>query len=382
MYARLLDLRSLVDKKSHFLLFGPRGTGKSWLIRHQLPKAQIFDLLDDDVYTRLLRRPRRLGDEIESDLVVIDEVQKAPRLLDEVHRLIETKRTRFLLTGSSARKLKRGGANLLAGRARSRSLFPLTMAELSDFDLVKYLNRGGLPAIYTSDDYLVDLKDYVNLYLKEEVQAEALVRRVDHFARFLDVVGAASGQELNIEAIGRDAAVPPRTVANYIEVLKDTLLAFELPPFSKTKKRKVSSKSKIYLFDVGVANFMAGRHIVSEHGESFGAAFEHFILQEVRARLSYAGIDWPMQYWRTQRGEFEVDCVLGQEMAIEIKATSSVHARDLKGLIALRSEGHIKQYFLVSRDPVQRTVDGIDVMPWTMFLSSALSQKSNHVRPA
>lgn len=371
VYSRLLDLRTLLKAKSHFL-FGPRGTGKTWLTRKQLPKAQTFDLLDDDVYTRLLRRPRQLGDEIDSDLVVIDEVQKAPRLLDEVHRLIETRRIRFLLTGSSARKLKRGGANLLAGRARSRALFPLTMAELSDFDLVRYLNRGGLPAIYTSDDYLVDLKDYVNLYLKEEVQAEALVRRVDHFARFLDVVGVSSGRELNFEEIARDAAVPPRTIANFIEVLKDTLLAFELPPFTKAKKRKVTSKSKLYLFDVGVANFMAGRHVVGDRGESFGTAFEHFILQEIRARLSYAGLDWPMQYWRTQRGEFEVDCILGQEMAIEIKATSSVQDRDLKGLRALKSEAVVKRYYLVSQDQVKRTVDDIQIMPWTAFLSSVL----------
>lgn len=371
MYPRALKLGPLLAKKSHFL-FGPRGTGKSWLIRQQLPKAQVFDLLDDDVYTRLLRRPRQLGDEIDSPLVVIDEIQKIPRLLDEVHRLIETRRTRFLLTGSSPRKLKRGGANLLAGRARSRSLFPLTMDEITDFDLVTYLNRGGLPAIYTSDDYLIDLKAYVNLYLREEVQAEAIVRRIDHFARFLDVVGVSSGNELNLEAIARDASVPPRTVASFVEVLKDTLLAFELPPFARAKRRKVATKSKLYLFDVGIANLMAGRQVVSERGEAFGAAFEHFILQEIRARLSYAGVDWPMFYWRTQRGEFEVDCVLGQEMAVEIKSSSSIDRTDLKGLRALKSEGLVKAFYLLSRDPVDRVVDGIHVMHWTTFFSSVL----------
>jgi predicted AAA+ superfamily ATPase len=183
-YKRLLDLESLLSRKSYFL-FGPRATGKSFLIRKQLDKAQKFDLLDDDIYSRFLRRPRQLGEEIsDADIIVIDEIQKLPQLLDEVHRLIETKKKKFLLTGSSARKLKHGGANLLAGRARSIFMFPLTSREISDFDLTKYVNIGGLPAIYTSDEPQEDLKSYVNTYLKEEIQQEALVRRFDHYAKF------------------------------------------------------------------------------------------------------------------------------------------------------------------------------------------------------
>ena len=245
------------------------------------------------------------------------------------------------------------------------------MTEIGNFELIKYLNRGGLPSIYTSEDPAADLKEYINLYLKEEVQAAALVRRIDHFARFLDVVGLASGSELNIESLARDAAVPPRTVANFMEVLKDTLLAFELLPFASAKRRKVTSRSKIYIFDVGVANAMAGR-IVTDRGEAFDRTFEHFLLQEIRARISYAKHDWSMTYWRTQRGEFEVDCVLGNEFAIEIKATTSVSEKDLTGLRALREEGVVKHFFLLSRDPVERTVQGIRVIPWARFLETVL----------
>src|SRR3989344_25283 len=181
MYKRLLDLKSALQKKSHFLL-GPRATGKSWLIKNQLQGAQIFDLLNTATYDRLLKRPHSLAEEVKSELVVIDEIQKLPRLLDEVHRLIEEKKIRFLLTGSSARKLKHGGANLLAGRARSLEIFPLVSREIDDFDLERYCNVGGLPMIYQSQEPWQDLQDYVQLYLKEEIIAEAIVRKIDHYA--------------------------------------------------------------------------------------------------------------------------------------------------------------------------------------------------------
>jgi predicted AAA+ superfamily ATPase len=368
MYRRKLDLRAGVAKKSHFL-FGPRATGKSWLVRQDLPQAQVFDLLSTATFDRLLRRPSALADEINNELVVIDEVQKIPRLLDEVHRLIEERGIRFLLTGSSARKLKRGGANLLAGRARSLSLFPLTSGEITDFNLLKYCRYGGLPLIYQSDDPWRDLREYVHLYLKEEITAEAVVRRVDHFARFLDVVGLTSGEEFNYQRIAEDSGVPPRTVANFVEVLQDTLLAFELTPFSKTKKRKATSKSKIFMFDVGVANYLAGRKDLLFRSEAFGKAFEHFVIQEIRAYLGYNQIDDPITYWRTTGEQNEVDCIVGNQAAFEIKAAEQASDRMLKGLKALKDEKLIKKYFLITRDPEPRVVDSIQFIPVQDFLS-------------
>jgi len=247
MYSRALDLKQALSKKSHFLL-GPRATGKSWLIQNQLgKKAQVFDLLNLTVFERFLKRPGAFAEEVNREWVVIDEIQKLPQLLDEVHRLIEERKIRFLLTGSSARKLKRGGANLLGGRARTLHMFPLTFSEIDGFDLKRYCNFGGLPMIYPSSDGWKDLQDYVQLYLKEEIIAEAAVRRVDHYARFLDVIGLRSGEELNYQGVASDSGVPPRTVANFVEILKNTLLAFEMEPYRNTRSKKSVSKSKIYL---------------------------------------------------------------------------------------------------------------------------------------
>lgn len=366
-YKRLLDLNALLKEKSHFL-FGPRAVGKSWLIYHQLKdSAVVFDLLDDDIYSRFLRRPKQLSEEIgDNKLVVIDEIQKLPILLDEVHRLIEKQDKIFLLTGSSARKLKKGGGNLLAGRARSANLFPLTSLELTDFDLQKYVNIGGMPLIYNSNDPWLDLKEYTNMYLKEEIQAEAIVRRIDHFARFLDVIGLSSGRELNIVNIANDSGVPPRTVSNFVEILKDTLVAFELIPFQKTKKRKASTKTKLYLFDVGVANYLSGRKDLFPRSEAFGDAFEHFIIQEIKNILSYKKIDEQLYYWRSN--DFEVDLIVGNKMAIEIKSTEQIGDKHVKGLKALKEEGFVKEYHIISRDPIKREIDKINVWPYNEFI--------------
>jgi predicted AAA+ superfamily ATPase len=374
MQKRYLNLKTAVEKKSHFLL-GPRATGKSWLIRHQLKSAQVFDLLDHGTYDRLLRRPEGLSEELTNKLVVLDEIQKIPKLLDEVHRLIETKGIRFLLTGSSARKLKHGGANLLAGRARQLPMYPLTAHEISSFDLVHYCQVGGLPAIYNSKEPRLDLRDYVHLYLKEEIVAESVVRKIDHYARFLDVIGTVSGEELNYEQIALDSGVPARTVNNFVEVLKDTLLAFELTPFRKTKTRKAISRSKLYVFDVGVANHLADRQNLTLKTDEFGKAFEHFLIQETRAYLGYNLKDDPMMYWRTQSGIFEVDLILGQKVAIEIKSADQFQPKMLKGLRALKEEGLVSKYFLVSRDKVERTVDGIKVIPYTRYLEMLWGNK-------
>jgi predicted AAA+ superfamily ATPase len=365
---RRLDLVALLQRSS-FFFFGPRGTGKSFLIRHTLTDCLVFDLLDDDTYQRLVRRPKRLSEEIPNQTrwVVIDEIQKLPSLLDEVHRLIEERKTRFLLTGSSARKLKRGGANLLGGRAWEALLFPLIESEIKDFSPVRYFNRGGLPRIYLSDEPEEELKAYVHLYLNEEVKAEALTRKIENFIRFLDIMGLNNGQELQYQGISNDCGVPVRTVENYISVLKDTLIGFELLPFRASTKRKAITRSKFYFFDVGVAGYLANRGEVKERSKAYGECFEHWLILETMARLSYRRRNLPLQYWRTKNG-FEVDLVIGREAAVEFKSTDHVFPDHLRGLRALSEEGKIKQYILVSNDPVNRTVEGVKLLHWKEYL--------------
>lgn len=368
---RSLDLDSLLTKKSHFLL-GPRGTGKTKLIQHSIAKkATIIDLLDDDRYSRLLRRPALLSELLPRDTkwVVIDEVQKIPALLDEVHRLIEKNGFRFLLTGSSARKLKRGGANLLGGRAWEARLFGLSFHELGkSFDLTRYLNRGGLPSIYFSDFPEDELKNYIKLYLREEIQAEAIVKKLDHFVRFLDASALTNGREINFEAIGNDAGVPSRTVASYYEILEDTLLGFQLPPFLRSKKRKAIKTSKFYFFDVGVAGALAQRGEIKEKSELFGHAFEHFMIQEIRAYLHYRNLNQPMSYWRAT-SQMEVDLIIGAEAAIEFKSTERISPSHLKGLKAFREEKLVAKYYIVSLDRLARQSEGVIHLHWRDFLT-------------
>lgn len=371
MYRRTLDLPKLLEIKS-FFLFGPRQTGKSTLIARQLPDAQVYDLLDAEVFGRLLRRPRLLEEEHQSGrLIAVDEIQKLPSLLDEVHRLIERRGIRFLLTGSSARKLKRGASNLLAGRAWEARLFPLTFQELgSDFDLSTYLNCGGLPTAYGSKYAREELNGYTNLYLREEIQAEALTRNVPAFARFLDVIALANGEELNYQSLASDCGVSPATLKSYVEILADTMLGFSLPGYTKTHKRKAIGRAKHYLFDVGVAGSLARRGTVLPGSELFGRAFEHFIIQEVRAALSYARMTLPLCYWRSV-SQMEVDLVVGDELAAEIKSTDLVSTKHLRGLRALKQEGLHRRYVVVSLDPTRRrTEDGIEIWPWREFINA------------
>lgn len=372
---RQMNLLNLM-KENSFFLFGPRATGKSFWIKHSFPKTKIFDLLDSDVYDRLLRRPRQLSEEIDEKetLVVIDEIQKLPKLLDEVHRLIEERHIRFLLTGSSARKLKRGGANMLAGRAWRAQFFPFVSAEIPDFNLLRFLNFGGLPRVYLSSKPFEELKAYVQLYVREEVKNEALTRKMENFVRFLDVMAASNGQEVNYQSLASDSGVPARTIENYIDILKDTLLGFELLPFTFTSKRKAISRSKFYFFDPGVSNYISKKLPMSEGSSSFGDSFEHWIILELRAYLSLARLDFPLYYWRTTLKD-EVDLIVGNEIAIEIKSTEQVHDKHLKGLKKLREEGKLKSYFIISRDPVSRTIDGIKAFNYQDFLALLWSGK-------
>ncbi len=371
LISRRMNLEDLLRRKS-FFLFGPRATGKSTLIEQQLPQAKVYDLLDARTLRALVRNPSLIEEQHQdpTQIIAIDEIQKLPSLLDEVHRLITKRAMRFLLTGSSARKLKRGSANLLAGRAWWAELFPLTSAEIPEFNLLTYLNTGGLPQIYGNSDYREELAAYVSLYLKEEVQAEGLTRNLPAFVEFMDVIGVSNGEELNFDSFASDCGVAPGTLKNYLQILLDTYLGFVLPGFTKTKKRKAIRRAKHYLFDVGVVNTLAQRGRIEPRSELFGRAFEHFVITEVRAYLSYARKQIQMYYWRST-SQFEVDLVIGDALAVEIKSTHHVSDKHLRGLRALREEGLIARFVVVSLDPEPRVLaDSIEIWPWKSFLEA------------
>jgi predicted AAA+ superfamily ATPase len=375
MYKRLLNLADLAQKRSYFL-FGPRASGKTTLIKSSFPEAKRYDLLNARVYSRLMRDPTVIEQETDArELVVIDEIQKLPSILDEVHRLIEERGQRFILTGSSARKLKRGAANLLGGRAFQASLFPLCSAEIPNFDLLAYLNTTGLPEFYNNPLCSDFLEAYVSTYLKEEVQGEGLVRNLPAFSRFLDVMALVNGEEVNFASIASDAGVPVRTLQGYLSILEDTLLGFTVPPFSATVKRKAITRPKFYLFDVGVVNYLARRGKILEGSELFGKAFEHLIALELRAWVSYSRSRLTLQYWRST-SQFEVDFVVGDTFAVEVKATNQVSDRHLAGLRALAEEKMVKNLYVVSCDSTRRqTKEGITIFPWREFLCELWANK-------
>ena len=365
---RYLSLSELMAKKSHFLL-GPRQTGKTSLIRDTMPHCRIYNLLDFETFLRLNQNPSRLREELKGykGHVVIDEIQKLPSLLDEVQILIEEQNLRFLLTGSSARKLRRSGVNLLGGRARTIHMHPLTSFELGDqFDLMRAINFGTLPAIYFAEDPELDLRAYAGEYLKEEIAAEGLTRNVPAFSRFLETAALRNGQIINYQAISSDAAVPRTTVQEYFSILKDTLIAEEVEPWRKTKKRKAVTTSKFYFFDVGVANHLQHSGRIAQKSKLFGDAFEAFIFQELAAYRDYISRG-TLHYWRSE-DHFEVDFILDEKIAIEVKGTSRLSKDDFKGMRALQAEKAMKSHIIVCLESVPRDVDGIRVMPWETFL--------------
>jgi predicted AAA+ superfamily ATPase len=366
---RALDLAGLMAKKSHFL-FGARQTGKTTLVRHSLPKARIYDLLDSSIYLALSHRPSRLAEEIEAGekLVVIDEIQRLPELLDEVHRLIESRGIRFLLTGSSARKLRHGGVNLLGGRARTLHLHPLTHRELgTEFSLERVASRGLLPSIYFSEDPRADLEAYAGSYLQQEIVAEAATRNLPAFSRFLRVAALCNGTIVNFTNVSNDAQVARTTVYEYFEILKDTLLLHELPAWQKSKKRKPLVSSKYYFFDVGVVSALQGRAFRVGTPE-FGEAFETFLHHELRCHSDYVSGE-PLSFWRSNSG-FEVDFIIGDHTAVEVKAKENVSAQDLKSLRALAEEKKLKRYLCVSLEKRKRVADHVTVLPYGEFLDA------------
>ena len=371
MFQRQLNLHNLLKNKS-FFLFGPRATGKSFLIRHEFrDSAIVFDLLRSDLYLQLSAQPHQLESMIDAasnfEYVVVDEVQRVPMLLNEVHRLIETRNIKFLLTGSSARSLRQQHVNLLAGRAWEANLFPLVSTEIPDFDLMRYLQLGGLPAVYSSEKPAEELHAYVDTYLKEEIQAESLVRKIPSFARFLKLAALTSGNILNFSSVANDAGIPISTVREYYHILEDTFIGFLVPAWTKTMKRKAMSTAKFYLFDCGVKHTLSGVQSLEKTSDVYGRAFEHFIALELRAYLSYRRLRSPLSYWQSQQHQ-EVDFIVGDDIAIEVKSADKIHDKHLKGIRLLKQENICKKYMVISHDLIHRKEEGIDIIHWKYFL--------------
>jgi predicted AAA+ superfamily ATPase len=377
MYKRKIDLS--ITKSQSCFLWGPRQTGKSTLLKSTFPDALYYDLLLASDFRRLLHDPGILRQECEARgltgatqtaPVIIDEVQKLPELLDEVQWLIVNHGIRFVLCGSSARKLKRGGGNLLGGRGVRLELHPLTWSEISDFSLERALNHGLLPPHYQADDPRPLLHAYVGDYLREEIYAESLVRNLPSFQRFLEVAALMNGEIVNYTTIAREVGTSAPTVRGYFEILTDTLLGTFVPAFQKRAKRRVVQAPKFYLFDVGVVNELTRQGQVLPGSALFGKTFEQFILQELRAHASYTGLYYPVAYWRTSSG-FEVDFVLAQgEVVVEVKSSANPTADHLKGIRAFKEEFRAHRYLVVSLVArARRTEDGIEVLPWHDFLS-------------
>jgi len=352
-------------------LWGPRKVGKTTLLKRLFPQAHFVDLLRSDLKTSLLLRPSLLREEVAANrysLVVVDEVQKVPALLDEIHWCLENTDTKFVLCGSSARKLKHGAANLLGGRAWRFELYPLTTPELGEYNLARILNHGLIPLHYAEEEPERSLRGYVLDYIEQEIHSEALTRFVPAFAKFLEAVATTHGRLINYSNIARDCGVASKTVREYFQILEDTLLGHTLEPWRKKKNRRLIETAKFYLFDVGVVRSLSGMRLIQEGTEEYGRAFEHFLIEEIRAWLSYTEKYFPLAYWRTSTG-LEVDLIVGDlELAIEFKAARKVDERDLKGLRALMEDQKVRQAVVVSQDATIRRIDkGIMIYPWQTF---------------
>jgi uncharacterized protein len=387
MYKRLLDLS---QTRRSFFLWGQRQTGKSSLLKATFGPQNYIDLLRSDEFLAFSRSPSLLRERLaplkKNTLVVLDEVQKIPLLLDEVHHLIEERGLRFALCGSSARKLKRGQANLLGGRALRYELFGFSAAELGrDFSLDRLLNRGYLPPFYLGDDYRLLHKSYVSDYLKEEILAEGLTRSLPVFSRFLEVAALADTETLNFSSIGRETGVSPKTAQAHYEILVDTLIGSFLPAYVKRPKRRIIQGPKFYFHDLGVVSFLARRSALEPGGQLYGKAFENWVFHELRCFLAYAQSDLALSYWKLTTAA-EVDFILGDmEIAIEAKSSERITPDHLKGLRELkRDHPSVRERIVVCREPqIRVTDDGIWILPYYEFIERLWSSPlSPEARPA
>jgi predicted AAA+ superfamily ATPase len=375
MVKRILRL-DLPEGQSAFL-WGPRKTGKTTYLRSEFPNSIVYDFLKSDLYLELLKRPALLSEQLltrdEKTLknpIILDEVQKIPHILDEVHWLIENRKINFILSGSSARKLKRGRANLLGGRAWRYELLPLVSSELKTWDLLSVLNRGLIPDHYFKNNYRKSLQAYTRDYLKEEVFAEGLTRNIPAFSRFFEAMGYSHGEMVNYSNIARDCGVNSTTVREYYNILVDTLIGRMVIPYKKRQNRQVITKSpKFYLFDTGVAGAITKRSIMEEKGEEFGKALEHFIFMELTAYNAYMDIDFEVNYWRTKSG-LEVDFILGGgEVAIEVKGSDYVARKDFHAITAFRDEYNPGKAIIVCNENDERIYKQIRILPYRKFLT-------------
>lgn len=377
MLERILKLKEI--ENDSLFLWGSRQTGKSTLLRALFPKARLYDLLKTDVRMAFQLRPALLREECEmlseGELVIIDEVQKVPALLDEVHWLIENRGLRFILSGSSARKLRRSGANLLGGRALRCTLFPLVSAEIPDFNVERALNNGMLPRHYLVEDPSKRIQAYIGDYLQQEIVEEAIVRQLDAFTRFLQVAALSNTEIVNYTNIAQDCAVSAKTVKEYFSILEETMLGFYLPAYTRIVKRRLTLSPKFYYFDVAIPNHLLHRVPLKQGTDIYGHALEHLVIQELRAFLSYTyGEEKAMNYWRTLDGKYEVDALISDRttnevrIAIEVKSSDNVSSSDTKGLKAFGEEHPDAKLILLSMEERPRMINGIEVWPVVEFL--------------
>lgn len=372
MYHRIFDIVNRLDEG--MFLFGGRQVGKSTLLRERFPEAIYVDLLDPDTRKRFERRTMEFYEILvkypPKTLVIVDEIQKLPDLLDIVHKLMVEKDLHFILSGSSARKIKKAGVNQLGGRANEEHLYPLVYAEIPDYDFDRAIQNGMIPRHYDVKDARKRIQGYINLYLKEEIEAEALVQNIATFERFLEVAAVMNTEILNYDNIASDCGVSVNTVKAYFKILYDTLLGFEVKPYRKVVKRRLLQTSKFYYFDVGIPNYLLNRfHLMSETPE-YGHAFENLVMQEIRAYLDYTDSPEELTYWHTYNKD-EVDAVIGDaRIAIEIKSTDRVESKHKKGLQKFVEEHPQAKQIIVSRDFLTRRSGDIDLYYVTDFFKA------------
>jgi len=362
MLNRILQISKELD--GSIFLFGARQTGKSTVLRQQFPDSIYIDLLDTEIKSRFFRRPvllyEMLIDKPEGSLIIIDEIPEVPELLNEVHRLISERQHIFILCGSSARKLKRRGKNTLGGRALPVYLYPFVSNEIPDFDINHAISYGMIPSHYLAKDPSRRLSAYIDVYLKEEIKEEALVRDLGAFQRFLEVAALTDGEMVNYNNIAQDCGVSATTVSAYFDILEDTLIGYRIPAYTKVIKRRLIQSPRFYYFDVGVVNHLLHRKQLVRGASDYGHAFEHLVIQELYAWLHYTHSDEVLSYWRTYSG-MEVDAIIGDaRIAIEIKSVEEVQTRHLKGLKTFGEEHPQSRRIIVSLDKISRRMGEIE----------------------
>ncbi|MCL4385839.1 MAG: ATP-binding protein [Cyanobacteria bacterium] len=360
-----------IDTDHSSFLWGARRTGKSYWIKHNFKPEEIvlLDLLQTDVFAEYASRPSLLRERFQNTkrIIVIDEIQKIPMLLDEIHWMIENKKVIFLLTGSSARKLRRGHSNLLAGRALRYQLLPFSFMEVGDINLEKIMVSGMLPPHFLSEKPLDLIRSYAADYLKEEIAQEAQIQRIPQFNEFLRIAALTSGELINYNNVARETGVSNKIIRSYFDILESTMLGFRISSWKSSKTRRLIMAEKFYLFDIGLSNYLAGRQ-PREGTPEFGKSFEHFILMELRAYKAYKNPDLNITYWRTSTG-YEVDFILGEkQVALEIKSGKMTYDIDLRSLKALREDGNVEHLLVIGQEKYPRDIDDIKIIPWKIFL--------------